>query len=428
MLARLGRVPAFSSPRRCLSVVAGNTVVTESGKKLHPMWLRERCMGPNSVQWETAQPLHQPHDFPADLDVTLARLRPAAGGWTAQLKVVFSDGVISTFDADALDAEADDFGSYGQQWFDVRLPERHLWDASSGIPVPRVQFAELDSRRQSALFDMTTKLLRDGHVIIEGVPCEEGQILQVAKIISGFPGEKVVRPTNWGAVFNVRSNPDGTKKDLAYTSVRLPPHVDNPYRDPNPGFQLLHAVENECSPGNGENFAVDGFAVAEKLRAEEPEYFEVLSSVECRWENDGGDRSAALVHMAPQISVNQVLGKVVQVRYSPKSGGYAPALADYEKMVTLFRARRRLAEMMNDEVNAVHFRLDAGCLWIFNNLRVLHGRGEFDPSEGRRFLQGAYVDMDSVTSAYFRSKEACDAPRFVRKSSSSKGRVMAMTM
>lgn len=41
---------------------------------------------------------------------------------------------------------------------------------------------------------------------------------------------------------------------------------------------------------------------------------------------------------------------------------------------------------------------------MFNNLRVLHGRDEFDVNEGTRHFQGCYIDVDGVQSAYFRSK------------------------
>ena len=34
----------------------------------------------------------------------------------------------------------------------------------------------------------------------------------------------------------------------------------------------------------------------------------------------------------------------------------------------------------------------------FDNLRVLHGRGAFDPNSGRRHLQGTYLDRDLIRS------------------------------
>jgi len=244
-------------------------------------------------------------------------------------------------------------------------------------------------------------LLSHGHAIVEGVPSRDMEVAAFARVVSGFPGGQVVRPTNWGPVFNVRSFPDAALKDLAYTSAALPPHVDNPYRNPNPGFQLLHVLENQCQ--SGESLAVDGFYAAEQLCKESPELFDVLCNTDVRWENDGGDGSTALVHWAPMIEVNQSSGCLTQVRYSPKSGGYCPALP-MEMAEKFYNARRRFSQLLNDEASTVRFQMVKGDLWFFNNLRVLHGRGSFNPSEGFRFLQGAYIDMDAVTSSYFRAK------------------------
>ena len=76
----------------------------------------------------------------------------------------------------------------------------------------------------------------------------------------------------------------------------------------------------------------------------------------------------------------------------------------FEEMETFYYARRRFAELLNDEKNTVHFRLEKGDLWMFNNLRILHGRDEFDVNEGVRHFQGCYMDNDGVQSAHFRSK------------------------
>jgi gamma-butyrobetaine dioxygenase len=37
---------------------------------------------------------------------------------------------------------------------------------------------------------------------------------------------------------------------------------------------------------------------------------------------------------------------------------------------------------------------------MFDNNRVLHGRTGFDPEEGRRHLQGCYIDRDGPRSHY----------------------------
>jgi len=402
LVPRVAGRMAPAALQRHISVVAGNRILTRNALELHPLWLRERCAGPSSVHWETLQPLRQPHELPLDLAIINARVRAGGGGGPQQVSVTFSDGHTSTFDGDALEEEAADFFSHGIQQKDIGLPRIQLWDARSGAMVPRISYEDLESGTAKTMLELTTKLLKQGHVVIERVPCSDKEMLNVAKMISGFHGGSSVRPTNWGETFNVRSMPDGELKDLAYFSEALFPHVDNPYRDPNPGFQLLHALENECSTGL--SLVVDGFAVAERLRQETPEYFDLLSSVAARWENDGGDRTTALIHFAPYIHIDRVSGKVMQIRYSPKSGGYFPALGDSQQMAKLYAARHRFAQLLDAEEYAVYFRLNKGDLWIFSNLRLLHGRSAFDPNEGNRFFQGAYFDMDAVTGAFFRAK------------------------
>ena len=49
-----------------------------------------------------------------------------------------------------------------------------------------------------------------------------------------------VSETNYGRVFEVRSVPQ--PENLAYSDLGLGLHTDNPYREPVPGFQVLHVL------------------------------------------------------------------------------------------------------------------------------------------------------------------------------------------
>ena len=40
----------------------------------------------------------------------------------------------------------------------------------------------------------------------------------------------------------------------------------------------------------------------------------------------------------------------------------------------------------------------SGDLIMMDNYRLLHGRTEFNPNEGKRFLQGCYIEYDSTDS------------------------------
>ena len=379
--------------------------------ELHPQWLRERCLSPLSVQQETLQPLHQPHEFCWPMDIETAALTDN----DTILRIRFSDGHDSTFEVQDLETEAASLANCGVQQKDNKMPTPVLWTDAEVMRIPYEDLVDgvhgedqdhpdgIPQTFPAEIFKLTQRLLTHGHVIITNTPSNNLQVAAFAQSLTQFQGYSSVRATNWGPVFNVRSEPDAKLKDLAYTSSALSPHVDNPYRNPNPGFQLLHALENKCTVTGG-SLAVDGYEVARQLRAENPEFFRVLSTVACRWENDGGDKSTALVYFGPQISCNPTTGEVEQIRYSPKSGGYAPAIADPDEMDLLFRARRRFAELLNEEKNTVRFHTREGDIWMFNNLRVLHGRDEFDVNEGTRHFQGCYIDVDGVQSAYFRSK------------------------
>jgi hypothetical protein len=80
-----------------------------------------------------------------------------------------------------------------------------------------------------------------GFLLLHGTPTQADSILTIARRF-GF-----VRETNFGVFFEVCSRPDST--DLAYRPVALGPHTDNPYRNPVPGIQLLHCLQNETSGG-----------------------------------------------------------------------------------------------------------------------------------------------------------------------------------
>ena len=143
-----------------------------------------------------------------------------------------------------------------------------------------------------------------GFVIFEGVPTAPGTVLKVGSMF-GF-----TRETNFGALFNVRSTPNAT--DLAYTSMSLDPHTDYPYRAPVPGIQLLHCLVNETT--GGLSTLVDGFAVAQALRADHPEAFTVLASTPVRFRYLDADTE--LTASAVPIELD-VTGGLKAIQFSP---------------------------------------------------------------------------------------------------------------
>ena len=89
----------------------------------------------------------------------------------------------------------------------------------------------------------------------------EGEIINIAEKI-GY-----IRETNFGKLFNVISQKK--PNDLAYTSIELESHTDNPYRKPVPSIQFLFCIETSCEWGD--STLVDGFKIAEDLIKINPE-------------------------------------------------------------------------------------------------------------------------------------------------------------
>ena len=338
---------------------------------LHPLWLRERCRDAASIDLRTQQRLQDPSDFVPDLKIT-ALSQPSAGVF----QVTFSDGHQATFSAaDLLEEAALEPGSHD-------CPAPRLWDGSlTQLPRARWRAEPADAELAAWLESFLTY----GFIIFEGVPAEPGMVLEVGARF-GF-----TRETNFGALFNVRSTPDAN--DLAYTSIALDPHTDNPYRTPVPGIQLLHCLVNETN--GGLSTLVDGFAVAQALRTQQPEAFGILSSTPVRFRFI--DVDAELTACAPLIELD-VTGEPRAIHFSPRLD-YVP-LYPRAQLEAFYRARRAFDHRLRAPDFEIRFLLKDGDLVMFDNCRLLHGRTGFDPAEGLRHLQGCYIDIDGPRSLY----------------------------
>ena len=144
-----------------------------------------------------------------------------------------------------------------------------------------------------------------------------------------------VRRTNFGEYFDVKSKP--SPNDLAYTSLALSPHTDNPYRNPVPCIQILHCIENEVS--GGFSTLVDGFTVTEKLKKDFPEYYKILSETKVRFQFV--EKTVVLEDWAEMIKLDEY-GKFKQVRFSPRLD-FVP-LMDKDKLELYYAARKKISE------------------------------------------------------------------------------------
>lgn len=338
---------------------------------LHPLWLRERCRSAVSMDQRTGQRLYNPSDLDTGLKITSLR-RPAAG----RIAVTFSDGHESQFDDSQILAEA------SMSTEADGLPAREAW-TSTLTALPEATWSPMPSPKE--LFGMAEKFLRYGFIILHDVPRISQSLFNVAESF-GF-----VRDTNFGRFFDVRSKPDAN--DLAYSSLALDPHVDNPYREPSPGIQLLHCLVNKTQ--GGLSTLVDGLACARALQQRDPEAYRLLSSTPVRFQFD--DREAQHIAWQPHLKLDET-GSFQAIHVSPRLD-FSPLLPAAE-LDAFYAARRSLDRLLKSAEFEIRFRLGDGDLVMFDNRRLLHGRTSFDTQEGERHLQGCYIDIDGPRSLY----------------------------
>jgi gamma-butyrobetaine dioxygenase len=198
-----------------------------------------------------------------------------------------------------------------------------------------------------------------------------------------------VAETNYGLVFDVRSVPQ--PENLAYSDLGLGLHTDNPYREPVPGFQALHALKS--SPDGGESLFADGFALAEHLRESDPDTFARLTATPVPFHYRS--KNAELYAERPLIQLDS-RGGVIAVHYNSRS--IAPLRLAPAETAPFYAAYRRFAALLRDGRFQLQFRLGDGELVVFDNQRILHGRTAFSSGRHARHLRGCYLTRDSVYS------------------------------
>ena len=226
-----------------------------------------------------------------------------------------------------------------------------------------------------------TRLLQQGIAFLTGVPSNKSAILEAMSLVG-----RVVE-THYGLVFDVQSAPE--PENLAYSDRGLGLHTDNPYREPVPGFQALHALV--ASREGGDSLFADGFALAEHLRANDAGAFRQLThnTVPFLYRSQG----AELYAERPLIQLS-CRGTVSAVHYNSRSIAPLPPAAREAK--AFYAAYRRFATLLRDPRYQLRCKLNDGDLVVFDNQRILHGRTGFSSAQYPRHLRGCYLTRDSV--------------------------------
>ena len=343
------------------------TVTLEEGKlkgiKLHSLWLRERLIGKDFVDQNNLQRLYEPSLIDQTLFIEDLIVEDKF------LNITFTDGVNGKINIDEI---------YDEINFIDCIPAKKIWEKNDKIQV-------FDNNKiyqdKNNLIEMLKSFYEYGYVIIENTKAEENEVINFAEKLGP------IRTTNWGKLFNVVSKPN--PNDLAYTALELKSHSDNPYRKPVPGIQLLHCIANEST--GGDSSLVDGFSVAEYLKLNHRDFYEIITQTNVNFKFT--DVDVILENRSKLIELDTD-GNFKQITFSGRLD-YVPLLND-KNLEIFYKARKCMYELCNSDQFKIKFRLSKGMIAMFDNLRTLHGRTKFDPNTGFRHLQGCYIDHDAT--------------------------------
>jgi gamma-butyrobetaine dioxygenase len=336
-------------------------------KEIHPFWLRERVDGEEFLDKGTQQRLFDPTTLNSEISINKANITEKF------LEIDFNDGVNSKLDINKLALE------FSNEDNVIKSIAKIKWN-SNLKNIKNFEYQD-DFFESKEMHDLLISFYKYGFVIIKNIPTKGNFIIKFANSIGS------VRRTNFGEYFDVKSKKD--PNDLAYTSLGLSPHTDNPYRNPVPCIQLLHCIESEVS--GGLSTLVDGFTVTEDLKNENSDFYKILSEVKVRFKFI--DKEVVLEDWSELIKLNDDKN-FKQVRFSPRMD-YVPIL-EKEKLDLYYKSRKKLSEMYNSDNYRIEFKLKSGDLMMIDNYRLLHGRTAYNTKEGNRFLQGCYIDYDST--------------------------------
>ncbi|SDF67017.1 MULTISPECIES: TauD/TfdA family dioxygenase [Thalassobaculum] len=354
-----------------LDRTTGHLWIERNGRRvpLVPLWLRERSEAPEQMDLNSHQRTYDPTRLPADLRIEDAQ----ADG--SGVTLGFSDGHRCRFELEWLAVEA------GLAPDPAALPDPIAWTSDTITP-PSASWSALSE--PSVMQSLLDGFFASGFAILRDTPTQEDSLLDIARRFGP------IRETNWGVLFNVRT--EAQASDLAYTGLALTAHSDNPYRRAVPAIQFLHCLENGAT--GGDSTLADGVAIAAALKRDAPEAYSVLTRlpVTFRYRSATVDDRAT----APMIDVDEG-GRLRAIRLSTRLD--FPPAADPEMLALFFEGRRRLAAYAEDPAFQIRFKLAPGDCLVMDNHRTLHGRTAF-AEDGRRFLQGCYIDYDGPECLY----------------------------
>ncbi|KAF2200919.1 Trimethyllysine dioxygenase [Delitschia confertaspora ATCC 74209] len=357
------------------------------------IWLRDNCQCKSCVHEETKQRLLDTWQIPKDLSIKnitkVSNRMKIKSATHYQLKCIdgvkieWSDGHQTSFSNEFLARSAlENPGLIRQGVTDI-----HLWGSSIKNLEPIVQYLEvMDAKSSDGMREWLRKIRTYGFCYVDNTPTAEATEKLLERIA-------FIRLTHYGGFYDFTA--DLASKDTAYTSIALDAHTDNTYFNDPAGLQAFHLLSHTEGSG-GESLLVDGFKCAKDLQNEDPEAYQILSTVNVHGHASGNEGISIQPWRGfPVLNHDPTTGALVQVRWN--SNDRAAIELPVEDVEKWYKAAAKWVEIVRRPENEYWKQLTPGRVLVFDNWRVMHGRAAFT---GKRRIAGAYINRDDWISKF----------------------------
>ncbi|XP_075168333.1 gamma-butyrobetaine dioxygenase-like [Haematobia irritans] len=382
-----GSLAAIARGKDQMIYVRENDVLAQNQDMQFPsVWLRDNCRCDQCFHQDSMsrKPMTWTTNFDCDVKAEDIQINEA----TKEIHIQWSDNHQSTYPLQWLkerNFSKDHQETYMRSWY---RPQPKYWSQQEFSKILKTfQYKDVMGN-DAALNEWLETITIWGVSMLKDAPLETDVIKNLCNRI-GF-----IRKTAYGEVFSVVFR--STARNYAYLSKPLPLHTDMPYCEYKPSVTILHTLEQSKSEG-GSNMLTDAYNVANQLREQNPEYFQILSDTLVDWCDIGQDEGESFhnIFRAPVINLDKD-GQYTRINFSiPQRDSHFNI--DIDKVVSWYRANSLFVRMAHEQ--AVTFKTQPGDILAFNNLRVVHGRTGYDDSKNNvRHIMGAFVDWDTIHS------------------------------
>lgn len=350
--------------------------------RFHWVWLRDKCQCDKCFNKNSRQKYFDSSTIPLELRA----LRIEEVG--SSLRIGWEGGHESEYDLPWLQRQ--DYSRGVPARPEGEAPRPALWDGGelpTGSRFSSFEAYNDDETLQAALDALVTF----GVVVFKGDVRRKVSFETFVDRVAGF-----LDRTYFGEFFDLNVKPEATTDSVAFSTRELPLHTDIPYYSPPPDFQFLYGldVSPECARrGIGNTRFVDGFAAAISLRAEEPEAFSsltrigVINRAEYPQAQKIYENIAPIIKLAPDGSIQRLLNNPSKMFFDN---------VEFDDVLPLYRAYKLFKDRLVNASPAYSHTWSDGDMVIWDNRRVLHGRGEFGSQGVKRILRGGYISETEI--------------------------------